>query len=73
MSDIADRVKKIVVEHLGADSIIVCEVDKQPLAVREEGFSRISPGDEIRISWDASNEHQFDPATGCRLAKQAAT
>ena len=65
------RVK--AVEHLGADSIIVCEVDDQPLAVREEGFSRISPGDEVRISWDANNEHQFDPATGCRLAKQAAT
>lgn len=63
------RVK--AVEHLGADSIITCEVGDQAIAVRQEGFSKISPGEEIRISWDTGNEHHFDAATGHRLARPA--
>ena len=35
------------VEHLGADSIITCDVGDQPVAIRQEGFSKISPGDEV--------------------------
>ena len=62
----AARVK--TVEHLGADSIILCEIEGQPVAVRQDGFSKARPGDDVRLGWDAAHEHQFDqnirPAAG---------
>jgi sn-glycerol 3-phosphate transport system ATP-binding protein len=62
------RVKSV--EHLGADSIVLCELEGQPVSVRQDGFSKAAPGDEIRLSWTGSDEHQFDQATGARLAPQ---
>src|SRR6185295_5802041 len=59
------------VEHLGADSIVVCEIDGQPVAVRQNGFSKAAPGDDIRLAWTAADEHQFDQATGARLVSVA--
>ena len=59
------RVK--TVEHLGADSIILCEVEGQPVSVRQDGFSKAHPGDDVRLAWDAVHEHQFDQASGRRL------
>src|SRR3954469_21816033 len=56
------------VEHLGADSIVLCEMDGQPMVVRQDGFSRARPGDAIRLAWTPEDEHQFDRATGLRLA-----
>jgi sn-glycerol 3-phosphate transport system ATP-binding protein len=56
------------VEHLGADSIVLCELDGQAISVRQDGFSKAAAGDEIRLAWAASDEHQFDQATGERLA-----
>jgi len=38
--------------------------------VRQDGFSKAAPGDEIRLSWTDSDEHQFDQGTGARLARQ---
>ena len=58
------------VEHLGADSIVLCDVDGQPIAVRQDGFSKSEPGDTIRLSWSAGDEHRFDAATGTRQAPQ---
>jgi sn-glycerol 3-phosphate transport system ATP-binding protein len=55
------------VEHLGADSIILCEVEGQPVAVRQDGFSKALPGDDIRLAWDVVHEHQFDQKSGRRL------
>src|SRR4051794_27100322 len=55
------------VEHLGADSIVICEIDGQPIAVRQSGFSKAAPGDDIGLAWLAPDEHQFDQATGARL------
>ena len=55
------------VEHLGADSIILCEVEGQPVAVRQDGFSKALPGDDVRLAWDAAHEHQFDQTSGRRL------
>ena len=55
------------VEHLGADSIILCEVEGQPVAVRQDGFSKALPGEDIRLAWDAAHEHQFDQKSGRRL------
>ncbi|HEY3679863.1 MAG TPA: ABC transporter ATP-binding protein [Bradyrhizobium sp.] len=62
------RVKSV--EHLGADSIVLCELEGQPVSVRQDGFSKAAPGDEIRLSWTDGDEHQFDQATGVRLAPQ---
>jgi sn-glycerol 3-phosphate transport system ATP-binding protein len=62
------RVKSV--EHLGADSIVLCELEGQPVSVRQDGFSKTAPGDEIRLAWTDGDEHQFDLATGARLAPQ---
>jgi sn-glycerol 3-phosphate transport system ATP-binding protein len=61
----AARVK--TVEHLGADSIILCEIGGQPVSVRQDGFSKAHPGDDVRLAWDAGQEHQFDQKSGRRL------
>jgi sn-glycerol 3-phosphate transport system ATP-binding protein len=67
------------VEHLGADSIVLCEINGQPIAVRQDGFSRAALGDNIRLAWTVADEHQFDQTTGARLlattgdTKQVAT
>jgi sn-glycerol 3-phosphate transport system ATP-binding protein len=63
------RVK--TVEHLGADSIILCDIDDQPVSVRQDGFSHAQPGDEIRLAWDAGCEHQFDRTSERRMASAA--
>ena len=55
------------VEHLGADSIILCEVEGQPVSVRQDGFSKALPGEDIRLAWDVVHEHQFDQKSGRRL------
>jgi sn-glycerol 3-phosphate transport system ATP-binding protein len=59
------RVKSV--EHLGADSIVLCEIDGQQILVRQDGFSKAMPGDNIRLAWMASGEHQFDRTTGQRI------
>ena len=55
------------VEHLGADSIVLCEIAGQPVAVRQSGFSKVAPGDTILLAWDDVRAHQFDRASGRRL------
>jgi sn-glycerol 3-phosphate transport system ATP-binding protein len=60
------------VEHLGADSIVLCEVDGQPVSVRQDGFSKAAVGDRIRLGWDIGHEHHFDQKTGQRLDTTAA-
>ena len=45
------RVKSV--EHLGADSIVLCELDGQAISVRQDGFSKAAPGDEISLAWAA--------------------
>ncbi len=62
---LAARVKSV--EHLGADSIIVCEVEGQPVSVRQDGFSKAHPDDDVRLAWDAGHEHQFNQESGLRL------
>jgi len=65
----AARVK--AVEHLGADSIVLCEIEGQPVSVRQDGFSKAAPGDDIRLAWDACHEHRFDQTSGRRLEAAA--
>jgi sn-glycerol 3-phosphate transport system ATP-binding protein len=57
-------------EHLGADSIVLCELEGQPVSVRQDGFSKAAPGETIQLAWSAGDEHQFDQATGVRLVQQ---
>lgn len=57
------------IEHLGADSIIVCEMEGQQIAVRQEGFSRVEVGQVIELAWSDSDEHRFASATGSRLVE----
>lgn len=59
------RVK--AVEHLGADSIILCNMEGQSVSVRQDGFSKCSPGDDVQLAWDPGSEHQFDKNSGRRL------
>ena len=56
------------VEHLGADSIVLCDIDGQPASVRQDGFSKVSVGDTVQLSWDLQSEHRFDEKTGQRIA-----
>ncbi|EGP08365.1 SN-glycerol-3-phosphate transport ATP-binding protein [Bradyrhizobiaceae bacterium SG-6C] len=63
------RVKAI--EHLGADSIILCEIDGQPVSVRQDGFSKSQPGDDIRLAWDAAYEHRFEKTSERRMDSAA--
>jgi sn-glycerol 3-phosphate transport system ATP-binding protein len=65
----AARVRSV--EHLGADSIVLCELDGQAISVRQDGFSKAQPGDEVRLAWAPADEHQFDSTTGARLAAGA--
>jgi sn-glycerol 3-phosphate transport system ATP-binding protein len=55
------------IEHLGADSIVLCEVDGQPISVRLEGFSKVRPGEDVRIAWEPGLEHWFDSNSEARL------
>jgi sn-glycerol 3-phosphate transport system ATP-binding protein len=65
----AARVK--TVEHLGADSIILCEIEGQPISVRQDGFSEAHHHDDIRLAWDVGHEHHFDQKSGRRLDSAA--
>jgi sn-glycerol 3-phosphate transport system ATP-binding protein len=60
------------VEHLGADSIVACEIDGQHVAIRQDGFVRTSAGERVQVAWDSAQEHQFDKASGRRIEKKAA-
>ena len=62
------RVKSV--EHLGADSIVLCEFEGQAISVRQDGFSKAAPGDNIRLAWAAADEHQFNQTTGDRLSTE---
>jgi sn-glycerol 3-phosphate transport system ATP-binding protein len=62
-----NEARVVSVEHLGADSIILCSVAGQPVAIRQDGFSKVAPDDRIRIAWHPGDEHRFDPTTGRRL------
>ncbi|MBZ0149662.1 MAG: ABC transporter ATP-binding protein [Pseudorhodoplanes sp.] len=58
------------VEHLGADSVVACEIDGQAVAIRQDGFVKTSAGERIQVAWDPAQEHQFDKASGRRIEKR---
>ncbi len=52
------------VEHLGADSIVICNIGGQRVTVRQDGFSQVAPGETVEIAWAIANERRFDVETG---------
>jgi sn-glycerol 3-phosphate transport system ATP-binding protein len=57
------------VEYLGADSIVLCTVGQQQVAVRVEGHSLLRAGEPVHIGWSEEHVHRFDPRTGLRMDK----
>jgi sn-glycerol 3-phosphate transport system ATP-binding protein len=55
------------IEHLGADSVIACEMDGQQIALRQDGFSNVQVGQPVELAWNEDHEHRFEEATGGRL------
>jgi len=54
------------VEYLGADSLVAARAGAQALTIRVPGRAPARTGDAIRVAWDKSHEHRFDPHTGGR-------
>jgi sn-glycerol 3-phosphate transport system ATP-binding protein len=61
------RATVTAVEHLGAESIVICDVDGHPAAFRQEGFSPSRPGNVVQLDWLPEHVHRFDRKTGVRL------
>ncbi len=57
------------VEYLGADSIVLCEVGGQRVAVRVDGATDLAPGNAVRLAWRTEDTHLFGP-DGTRLAPE---
>lgn len=55
------------VEYLGGDSLIVCRVGGERLAVRTPGSVGLNRGDPAWLSWAPGAQHYFD-AGGARVA-----
>jgi sn-glycerol 3-phosphate transport system ATP-binding protein len=54
------------VEYLGADSLVAANAAGQAFQIRVPGRAQVRTGDAIRVAWDRSHEHRFDPLTGGR-------
>ncbi len=39
------------VEHLGADSIVLCDMEGRPVSVRQDGFSSLPAGAQVELVW----------------------
>ena len=61
------RATVTAVEHLGAESIVMCDVGGHPAAFRQEGFSPSRPGSVVQLDWLSEHVHRFDRKTGVRL------
>ena len=54
------------IEYLGADSILMCAIGAQALAVRVPGRVRLAPGARVHLAWAPEAAHVFDAETGRR-------
>ena len=54
------------IEYLGADSILMCAIGAQALAVRAPGRVRLAPGARVHLAWAPEAAHVFDAETGRR-------
>jgi sn-glycerol 3-phosphate transport system ATP-binding protein len=54
------------IEYLGADSILMCAIGGQALAVRAPGRVALAPGARVHLAWAPDAAHVFDAETGRR-------
>jgi sn-glycerol 3-phosphate transport system ATP-binding protein len=54
------------IEYLGADSIVICTVGGQSLAVRAPGRVELPAGARVHLAWGKEAAHVFDADTGRR-------
>lgn len=54
------------IEYHGADSVVICQVGGQPLALRVAGRANLARGAKVRLAWSASNVHLFETDSGRR-------
>ena len=54
------------IEYLGADSILMCAIGRQALAVRAPGRVALAPGARVYLAWARDAAHVFDAETGRR-------
>ena len=54
------------IEYLGADSILLCAIGRQALAVRAPGRVALAPGAPVSLAWARDAAHVFDAETGRR-------
>ena len=60
------------IEYLGADSILMCAIGRQALAVRAPGRVALGPGARVSLVWAPAAAHLFAAATGGRRDDGAA-
>ncbi len=60
------------IEYLGADSILMCAIGRQALAVRAPGRVALAPGAPVSLAWARDAAHVFDAETGRRRDDVAA-
>jgi sn-glycerol 3-phosphate transport system ATP-binding protein len=54
------------IEYLGADSILMCAIGGQALAVRAPGRITLAAGARVSLAWAPAAAHVFDAETGRR-------
>jgi sn-glycerol 3-phosphate transport system ATP-binding protein len=60
------------IEYLGADSILMCAIGRQALAVRAPGRVALGPGARVSLAWAPAAAHLFNAETGRRRDDGAA-
>jgi sn-glycerol 3-phosphate transport system ATP-binding protein len=60
------------IEYLGADSILMCAIGRQALAVRAPGRVALAPGALVSLAWARDAAQVFDAETGRRRDDVAA-
>ncbi|MBM6593219.1 ABC transporter ATP-binding protein [Microvirga pudoricolor] len=54
------------VEYLGADSIVLCDLEGETMAVRQAGYCSLQPGTKVGLGWDNRHIHLFEKDGGKR-------
>ncbi|KAB0267701.1 ABC transporter ATP-binding protein [Microvirga brassicacearum] len=54
------------VEYLGADSIIICDVKGETVAVRQSGYCSVTTGTKVNLGWQNRHVHLFEKNSGKR-------
>jgi sn-glycerol 3-phosphate transport system ATP-binding protein len=54
------------VEYLGADSIVLCDVEGETVAVRQTGYCSLRSGSKVGLAWQNRHIHLFEGDSGKR-------